>query len=136
MELSRPVVVQRYGHLTLTLDFQGQILKMLYLMNRAGVKYVLSNTNTNTFFAGVSNTNTNTNTPAEIWSNTNTAHQIQIQIQIHTEAETKLQSFYRWHIQIHCICKKIVLFIQISLKIDLKVPIYNKPALVQIMAWR
>ena len=33
MELSRPVVVQHYGHLTLTLDFQGQILKMLYLRN-------------------------------------------------------------------------------------------------------
>ena len=32
MELSRPVVVQ-HGHLTLTLDFQGQILKMLYLRN-------------------------------------------------------------------------------------------------------
>ena len=30
MELSRPVVVQHQGHLTLTLDFQGQILKMLY----------------------------------------------------------------------------------------------------------
>ena len=30
MELFRPVVVQHYGHLTLTLDFQGQILKMLY----------------------------------------------------------------------------------------------------------
>ena len=29
MELSRPVVVQHHGHLTLTLDFQGQILKML-----------------------------------------------------------------------------------------------------------
>ena len=27
MELSRPVVVQHHGHLTLTLDFQGQILK-------------------------------------------------------------------------------------------------------------
>ena len=27
MELSRPVVVQRRGHFTLTLDFQGQILK-------------------------------------------------------------------------------------------------------------
>ena len=26
MELSRPVVVQHQGHLTLTLDFQGQIL--------------------------------------------------------------------------------------------------------------
>ena len=37
MELSRPVVVQHLGHLTLTLDFQGQILKMLYLRNgRAG----------------------------------------------------------------------------------------------------
>ena len=33
MELSRPVVLQRHGHLTLTLDYQGQILKMLYLMN-------------------------------------------------------------------------------------------------------
>ena len=37
MELSRPVVVQHHGHLTLNLDFQGQILKMLYLRNeRAG----------------------------------------------------------------------------------------------------
>ena len=27
MELSRPVVVQHHGHLTLTLDFQGQISK-------------------------------------------------------------------------------------------------------------
>ena len=33
MELSSPVVVQHHGHLTLTLDFQGQILKMLYLRN-------------------------------------------------------------------------------------------------------
>ena len=33
MELSRPIVVQHQGHLTLTLDFQGQILKMLYLKN-------------------------------------------------------------------------------------------------------
>ena len=33
MELSRPVVVQHHGHLTLTLDFQGQIFKMLYLRN-------------------------------------------------------------------------------------------------------
>ena len=33
MELSRLVVVQHHGHLTLTLDFQGQILKMLYLRN-------------------------------------------------------------------------------------------------------
>ena len=31
MELSRPVVVQHHGHLTLTLDFQGQILKILNL---------------------------------------------------------------------------------------------------------
>ena len=31
MALPRPVVVQHHGHLTLTLDFQGQILKMLYL---------------------------------------------------------------------------------------------------------
>ena len=33
MELSRPVVVQHQGYLTLTLDFQGQILKMLYVGN-------------------------------------------------------------------------------------------------------
>ena len=33
MELSGPVVVQHHGLLTLTLDFQGQILKMLYLRN-------------------------------------------------------------------------------------------------------
>ena len=33
MELSRPVVVQQHRHLSLTLDFQGQILKMLYLRN-------------------------------------------------------------------------------------------------------
>ena len=33
MALPRPVVVQHHGHLTLTLDFQGQILKMLYLRN-------------------------------------------------------------------------------------------------------
>ena len=31
MELSRHVVVQHHGHLILTLNFQGQILKMLYL---------------------------------------------------------------------------------------------------------
>ena len=79
--------------------------------DRAGVKYVLSNTNTNTntFFSRVSNTNTNT--PAKIWSNTNTntntAHQIQIQIQIHNEAETKLPPFYRWLIQIHCIVRRL-----------------------------
>ena len=104
----------------------GQILFIKY---KYKYKYI---------FSGVSNTNTNTNTPAKIWSNTNTntAHQIQIQIQIHNETETKLPPFYRWHIQIHCICKKIVLFIQISLKIVSKGPIYNKPALVQIMAWR
>ena len=33
VELSRPVVVQHRGHLTLTLDFQGQILNLLYLRN-------------------------------------------------------------------------------------------------------
>ena len=33
IELSRPVVVQHHTHLTLTLDFHGQILKMLYLWN-------------------------------------------------------------------------------------------------------
>ena len=31
MELSGLVVVYHHGHLTLTLDFQGQVLKMLYL---------------------------------------------------------------------------------------------------------
>ena len=33
MELSWPVVVQHNGHLTLNLDFQGKLLKMLYLRN-------------------------------------------------------------------------------------------------------
>ena len=33
MELSRPVIVQHHGHLALTLNFQGQILKMFYLRN-------------------------------------------------------------------------------------------------------
>ena len=33
MELSRPAVMRHHGHLTLTLDFQGQILNMLYLRN-------------------------------------------------------------------------------------------------------
>ena len=33
MELCRPVVVQHQGHLTLNLDFQSQILKMLYIRN-------------------------------------------------------------------------------------------------------
>ena len=63
--------------------------------SRAGVKYVLSNTNTNanTFFSGVSNTNTNT--PAKILSNTNTNTNTAHQIQIHNEAETKLPPFYR-----------------------------------------
>ena len=81
------------------------------------------------------NTNTNTNTPVKIWSNTNTntAHQIQIQIQIHTEAETKLPPFYRWHIQIHCTVRRLF---QISLKIVSKGPIYHKPPLAPIMAWR
>ena len=33
MELSGPVGVQHHGHLTLNLDFQGHLLKMLYLRN-------------------------------------------------------------------------------------------------------
>ena len=33
MELSRPVDVQHHGHSNLTVDFQGPILKMLYLRN-------------------------------------------------------------------------------------------------------
>ena len=95
------------------------------LDTRAGVKYVLSNTNTNTntFFSRVSNTNTNT--PAKIWSNTNTntntAHQIQIQIQIHNEAETKLPPFYRWHIQIHCIVRRLFCLFKFHWKLFPKV---------------
>ena len=97
------------------------------VITRAGVKYVLSNTNTNTNkkFSGVSNTNTNTNTPAKIWSNTNTntntAHQIQIQIQIHNEAETKLPPFYRWHIQIHCIVRRLFYLFKFHWKLFPKV---------------
>ena len=87
-------------------------------------------------FCGVSNTNTNT--PAKIWSNTNTntntAHQIQIQI--HNEAETKLPPFYRWHIKIYCIVRRLFYVLQISLKSVSKSLIYNMPTLVQIMAWR
>ena len=94
---------------------------------RAGVKYVLSNTNTNTntIFSGVSNTNTNTNTPAKIWSNTNTntntAHQIQIQIQIHYEAETKLPPFYWWHIKIYCIVRTLFYWFKFHWKLFPKV---------------
>ena len=33
MKLSRPVVVQHHGHWALTLDFQGQILKVLHVRN-------------------------------------------------------------------------------------------------------
>ena len=62
-----------------------------------------------------SNTNTNTNTQ---WGRDKIAAILQM---------TFSNSLY-W--------KKIVLFIQISLKIVSKGPIYNKPALVQIMAWR
>ena len=110
---------------------------------RAGVKYVWSNTNTNTntFFSGASNTNTNT--PAK-------TDQIQIQIQIQL---IKYKYKYKYtmrprqncrHFTDTCIlltyknllyCKKIVLNIQISLKIVSKGPIYNKPTLVQIIAW-
>ena len=39
MELSWTVVVQHHGHLTLTLHFQGQILKVLYLRNGRGDWY-------------------------------------------------------------------------------------------------
>ena len=62
-----------------------------------------------------SNTNTNANTQ---WGRDKIAAILQM---------TYSNSLY---------CKKIVLFIQISLKIVSKGPIYrNKPALVQIMAW-
>ena len=36
MELFGPVIVQHHGNLTLTLDFQGEILKMLYPRNGGG----------------------------------------------------------------------------------------------------
>ena len=74
-------------------------------------------------FSGVSNTNTNTNTLAKIWSNTNTntAHQIQIQIQIHNEAETKLPPFYRKHIQIHCIVRRLFYLFKFHWKLSPKV---------------
>ena len=89
-------------------------------------------------FFGVSNTNTNTNTPAKIWSNantnTNTVHQIQIQIQIRTEADTKLPPFYRWHIQIHSIVRKLFYLFKFQWFFS-KSPIYNEHALIQIMAW-
>ena len=61
-----------------------------------------------------SNTNTNTNTH---WGRDKIAANLQM-----TYSNT-----------LYC---KIVLFIQISLKIVSKGPIYNKPALAQIMAWR
>ena len=85
-------------------------------------------------FFRVSNTNTNTNTPAKIWSNT----QIQIQIQIQP-IKYKYKYKYTLRPRQNCrhftddiysnsfYCKKIVLFIQISLKIVSKGPIYNKP---------
>ena len=76
-------------------------------------------------FFRVSNTNTNTNTSAKIWSNTNTntntAHQIQIQIQIHTEAETKFSPFYRWHIRIHSIVRKLFNLLKFHWKLFPKV---------------
>ena len=96
---------------------------MLPFLARTGVKYVLSNTNTNTntFFSRVSNTNTNTNTAAKIWSNTNTNTAHQIQIQIHNEAETKLPPFYRWHIQIHCIVRRLFCLFKFHWKLFPKV---------------
>ena len=36
MELSRPVAMHHHVYLTMTMDFQGQILKMLYLRNGGG----------------------------------------------------------------------------------------------------
>ena len=99
--------------------------------------------------------------PAGLGSNT--FYQIQIQILIHFFPEFQIQIQIHWQksdqIQIQLIkykytmkprqncchftmtksnslyCKKIVSFIQISLKIVSKGPIYNKPALVYVMAW-
>ena len=36
MELPRPVVVQHHRHLTLTLDFQGQIFKKFCILGMQG----------------------------------------------------------------------------------------------------
>ena len=104
------------------------------VMNRAGVKYVLLNTNTvQIHFFGVSNTNANT--PAKKWwntnTNTNTAHQVQIQI--HIEAEIKLLPFCGRYIQIHSIVR-IFLIILISLKAVSKGEINNTSTLVHLIA--
>ena len=80
--------------------------------------------------------------------------QIQIQIQIHRQKSDQIQIQiqllkykykYTMRPRQNCrhftddisklYCKKIVLFIQISLKIVSKGPIYNKPTLVRVMAW-
>ena len=72
-------------------------------------------------FFRVSNTNTKTNTPEKIWSNTNTNTAHQIQIQIHTEADTKLPPFYRWHIQINFIVRKLFYLFKFHWKLFPKV---------------
>ena len=105
---------------------------------RAGVKYVLSNTNTNTniFFSEFQ---------IQIQIHRQKFDQIQIQIQIQsikykykyivrTAADTKLPPFYRWHIQIHSIVRKLFYLFKFHWIVS-KSPIYNEPALIQIMAW-
>ena len=108
---------------------------------RAGVKYVLSNTNTNTntFFPEFQ-------IQIQIQIQRQKSDQIQIQIQIQL---IKYKYKYTMRPRQNCrnlilqmtyqnllYCRKIVLFIQILLKIVSKGPIYNKPTLVQMMAWR
>ena len=83
-------------------------------------------------FSGV--WNTNTNTPAKIWSNTNrnTAHQIQI----HNEAKTKLPPFYRWHIEIYCILRRLFYLFKFLWKLFPTVQSTISLHSAQIMAWR
>ena len=54
----------------------------------------------------------------------------------HIEAETKWPPFRIWHFQTHLIQWNFRISIKISLKFVPKGPINNKPAFVQIMAWR
>ena len=104
--------------MTCCLTAPHHYLNQCWLIIRAGVKYVLSNTNT--FFP-----------------------EFQIQIQIHQQKSYQIQIQiqlikYKYTMRPRQNCRHFtddVLFIQISLKIVSKGPIYNKPTLVQIMAW-
>ena len=54
---------------------------------------------------------------------------------LHIEAETKWPPFSRRLFQVHFLNENIWILIKISLKFVPKGPIYNNPALVQVMAW-